>query len=205
MVQQTMVQFGFLNFEIGVMMPIHKPMPRRAFLKLGSLAAMTTLAPASVFAKSRQEEFRTLSFYNLHTGETLSTTYWEQGVYHAGAINEFNQLLRDHRTGETHPIDITLFDLLHSIRSQTGRKDPFNVISGYRSPKTNTMLKGQSAASGVAKKSLHMVGKAIDINLPGFKLADLRHVAIQQQRGGVGYYPNSNFVHVDTGAVRQWQ
>ncbi|WP_197723362.1 DUF882 domain-containing protein [Thiomicrorhabdus aquaedulcis] len=188
-------------------MPDHHSMKRRAFLKLGmgSVAAIAGIAPAAVFAKSSHEEFRNLSFYNTHTGETLSTTYWEQGVYHKSAINEFNQLLRDHRTGESHPIDIKLFDLLHAIRAQTGRKDAFNVISGYRSAKTNAMLNGKSAASGVAKKSLHMQGKAIDINLPGFKLADLRTIAMHQQRGGVGFYPKSNFIHVDTGSVRHWQ
>jgi uncharacterized protein YcbK (DUF882 family) len=180
-------------------------MNRRNFLKLGGMGAAAAFAPTGVLAKPHKEEFRTLSFYNLHTGEALRTTYWEQGIYHPGAIEEINQLLRDHRTGETIEMDLELFDLLHAIRAQTGSKKAFNVISGYRSPKTNAMLKGRSANSGVATKSLHMVGKAIDINLPGFELAHLRKVAMMQKRGGVGYYPASNFVHVDTGRVRHWQ
>lgn len=181
-------------------------MNRRTLLKLGSLGTATALAPTAALAKwqknTAQTSPRALSFYNLHTGESLHTTYWEEGVYHAEALKEINHLLRDHRTGGVIDMDVELLDLLHDIRNRTGTQQAFNVISGYRSPKTNAMLNQQT--SGVAKKSLHMVGKAIDINLPGFQLADLRKVALQQKRGGVGFYPKSNFIHVDTGRVRYW-
>ncbi|WP_373019495.1 DUF882 domain-containing protein [Thiomicrorhabdus sp.] len=187
-------------------MSIHNQMNRRSFLKLGGMGTAAALAPTSLFASMQKqqskEEFRTLSFYNLHTGESLKTTYWEQGIYHPEALEEISHVLRDFRTNETHDMDIALFDLLHDIRNQTGSKKSFNVISGYRSPKTNAML--HTTTQGVATKSLHMVGKAIDINLPGFKLADLRKVAMHQRQGGVGFYPKSNFVHVDTGRVRYW-
>ncbi|MDG6774749.1 DUF882 domain-containing protein [Thiomicrorhabdus sp. ZW0627] len=185
----------------------HDNMNRRTFLKLGGMgAAAAALAPTSVFAnmqrQHKDEEFRTLSFYNLHTGESLKTTYWEQGIYHPEALEEIEHVLRDFRTDETHKMDIALFDLLHDIHNRAGKNKAFNVISGYRSPKTNAML--HNTTQGVATKSLHMVGKAIDINLPGLKLTDLRKIAMHEKQGGVGFYPKSNFVHVDTGRVRHW-
>lgn len=187
-------------------MPIHNEMNRRNFLKLGGMGAAMALAPTSLLAsvqkQNKNEAFRSLAFYNLHTGESLRTTYWEQGVYHPEALEEIQHVLRDFRTGETHDMDIALFDLLHNIQSKTGGNKAFNVISGYRSPKTNAML--NNTTQGVAKKSLHTVGKAIDINLPGLDLKHLRKIAMHEKQGGVGFYPKSNFVHVDTGRVRYW-
>lgn len=176
-------------------------MDRRAFLKLGGMGAVAALAPVSLFANAN-EDFRSLSFYNLHTGESLRTTYWEEGQYLPGALEEINRLLRDHRTGEATQMNVALLDLLHTIRTAADSRKPFNIISGYRSPKTNAMLHNNT--SGVAKKSLHMEGKAIDINLPGLELSQLKKIAMQAKRGGVGYYPSSNFVHVDVGRVRHW-
>lgn len=187
-------------------MPILKEMGRRNFLKLGSMGLVAACTPTTLLANVKKvhknDEFRSLSFYNLHTGESLHTTYWEQGAYHPQALEEIQHVLRDFRTGDTHDMDIALFDLLHEIRSKSGSQKAFNVISGYRSPKTNAMLNGTT--NGVAKKSLHMLGKAIDINLPGLELKHLRKIAINEKQGGVGFYPKSNFVHVDTGRVRNW-
>lgn len=178
-------------------------MQRRTFLKLGLAGlAASTLTPTSVFAKSIETRHRTISLYNLHTGESLKTTYWENGVYHAEALKELNHLLRDHRNNARHNIDARLFDLLHKIQQRSGSQQAFHVISGYRSPQTNAML--HNTTSGVASKSLHTQGKAIDIRLPGVALNDLRQIALQQKGGGVGFYPKSNFVHVDTGRVRYW-
>jgi uncharacterized protein YcbK (DUF882 family) len=179
-----------------------RSMERREFLKLGGLGMMAAMAPSSLFGKGNSDHFRSLSFYNLHTGESLRTTYWEEGIYIPEALDEINHLLRDHRTGEVMQMDVALFDLLHDIRSKADTRKPFNIISGYRSPQTNATLRNHS--SGVAKKSLHMQGKAIDINLSGVDLSQLRKIAMHEKSGGVGYYPASNFVHVDVGRVRYW-
>lgn len=178
-------------------------MNRRNFLKLGAAGTMAAaMSPTSALANSIEERHRSISLYNLHTGESIRTTYWEDGIYHAEALQELNHLLRDHRTNEAHAIDSELFDLLHQIHQHSGKKQAFHVISGYRSPKTNAML--NRTTNGVAKKSLHMEGKAIDIRLPGLELQNLRKIAMKEQVGGVGFYPKSNFVHVDTGRVRYW-
>lgn len=147
---------------------------------------------------------RRLSFYNIHTEETLSTVYWERGRYLDASLSEIDHLLRDFRTGEIKAIDPDLLDLLHRLEGALDCTDPIHVISGYRSPETNAMLRRRS--KNVAKNSYHMYGRAIDIRLPGRCLCDLRAAAIAQGRGGVGYYPDpdSQFVHVDTGPVRTW-
>ena len=132
----------------------------------------------------------------------MRTTYWEEGVYIPEAMEEINHVLRDYRTGEAAAMDRELMDLLYAIRTKSGNTKPFRIISGYRSPKTNAMLNKKT--SGVAKKSLHMEGKATDINLPGTDLAQLRKIAMHIKGGGVGFYPKSGFVHVDVGRVRYW-
>ncbi len=175
---------------------------RRKFLQFGALTAGTLMVPEQLLAMGEKESFRSLSFYNLHTGESLRTTYWEEGIYIPEALEEINHILRDHRADKAAAMDIGVIDLLHAIRSEVGTRKPFQIISGYRSPRTNAMLHNNT--SGVAKKSLHMEGKAIDINLPGLALSDLRKVAMHLKRGGVGFYPKSNFVHVDVGRVRYW-
>lgn len=145
---------------------------------------------------------RSLSFESLHTGERLSATYWADGRYQAEETKRIDQILRDHRTGEIHTIDSGLLDLLHQLRAslETGR--PFQVISGYRSPATNGML--ASASDGVARNSLHVLGLAIDVRVQDRSLTQLRDAALRLQGGGVGFYPRSNFVHVDVGRVRSW-
>lgn len=176
------------------------PLNRRSFLKLGLLAAAL---PLPAFAsRGRLMPERRLSFNNLHTGEKLDLPYWIEGDYVAESLAEINRVLRDHRTDQIAAIDTGLLDLLHRVQATLGTSQPFQVISGYRSPASNQMLAGHS--SGVAKGSLHMQGKAIDIRLPGVALADLRRTGLMLKGGGVGYYPNSDFVHLDVGRVRTW-
>lgn len=177
-----------------------KHVSRRKFLKLGLLAAAMPL-PASASAWLAAPE-RRLSFHNLHTGENLDLPYWVQGDYVPDALAEINHVLRDYRTDQVAAIDTRLLDLLDRVKAELGTAQPFQVISGYRSPATNHMLSERS--SGVAKHSLHMEGKAIDIRIPGVALADLRKTGLALQGGGVGYYPASDFVHLDVGRVRTW-
>jgi len=177
-------------------------MSRRKFLKLGVIAAAAAALPETVFARVPSPSERALSFYNIHTGESLRTAYWSQGVYSAGAMDEINYLLRDYRTGEIKAIDPGLLDLLYSVNRLVRSGDPFHVVSGYRSAATNAMLAAKS--SGVAKHSKHIEGKAIDVYLPDRALKELRRAALVLGRGGVGYYPESHFVHLDVGPVRTW-
>jgi uncharacterized protein YcbK (DUF882 family) len=145
---------------------------------------------------------RRLAFHNLHTGESLSSVYWEDGRYLADALAEIDHVLRDFRTGEVHRIDPALLDLVHRLGVALGSAQPFHVISGYRSPETNAMLASKSG--GVAKNSYHVKGMAIDLRLPDRRLEDLRAAALALAGGGVGYYPKSDFIHMDTGPVRAW-
>lgn len=145
---------------------------------------------------------RRVALHNLHTGEAVDATYWEGGAYVADALAEMNKVLRDFRTGEIHPIDTRLIDLLSSLSAQLGTAGPFRVISGFRSPATNAMLRARS--SGVASKSLHMQGLAIDLSLADRDLSSLRKAATGLRGGGVGYYPADGFVHLDAGPVRYW-
>ena len=148
------------------------------------------------------ENARTIAFHNLHTGEHLETTYWAEGNYITPALKHIDHVLRDFRTGDVARIDPRLLDLLHVLRSKMESSEPFHVISGYRSPKTNDTLAQQS--NGVAKKSLHMKGMAADVRLPGRALSGLKDAAASLKLGGVGYYPSSDFIHVDVGRVRYW-
>lgn len=171
---------------------------RRHLLRSGvGAAAAFAAGPALAMTESRK-----LAFLNTHTGESLAVSYFQAGSYDAIGLEQVARVLRDHRTGDIHPIDPALLDLLHELQALAGRADPFHVISGYRSPKTNGMLNARS--SGVATRSLHMDGKAIDIRLPGFQTKKLHQLAVSLKRGGVGYYAASDFVHVDTGRVRYW-
>ena len=129
-------------------------------------------------------------------------TYFESGRYLDDALGEVNRLLRDHRSGAVYAMDTSLLDLLHAVQRRCERDGPFEVISGYRSPATNEMLRRNS--SGVAKRSLHMQGRAIDVRISGLDTGKLRRAAMELSAGGVGYYPKSAFVHLDTGRVRAW-
>jgi len=174
-------------------------MSRRHFLRVSALAAGAAVVPSWLLA---QPACRSLSFVHTHTGERLAVEYWADGRYEPEALREIDHLLRDFPTGDAHPIDRGLLDVLADLRTGLGTRQPFQVISGYRSPATNAALR--AAGHGVATHSLHIQGQAIDVRIPGVRLADLRRAAIDERRGGVGYYPDSDFVHVDTGRIRYW-
>jgi Uncharacterized protein conserved in bacteria len=143
-----------------------------------------------------------LAFDHLHTGEKMAIEYYARGAYVPQALTSVNRLLRDFRTGDVGTIDVGLLDLLHRLAALTASRRPFQIISGYRSPATNEALRQHSA--GVARDSLHVRGQAIDIRLADVPLQSLRDAAQSMRSGGVGYYPASDFVHVDTGRVRSW-
>lgn len=145
---------------------------------------------------------RRLRFHNLHTEEKIDLVYWTENNYVPESLSEINRILRDHRTNELAAIDTRLLDLLHRVSTAVDASRPFEIISGYRSPATNQTLRKSS--TGVAKRSLHMQGKAIDVRIPGIELSNLRRAALALKGGGVGYYPDSNFVHLDVGRVRTW-
>ncbi|WP_404809964.1 DUF882 domain-containing protein [Microvirga lenta] len=145
---------------------------------------------------------RSLSFYHTHTRETATITYRRDGRYDDRALEQLNWLLRDWRVERPAKMDPRLFDILWEIYREAGSNEPIHVISAYRSPATNSMLRRRS--SGVSDQSQHMLGKAMDIRLPDVDTARLRAIAMRMQYGGVGYYPSSQFVHVDTGSVRAW-
>lgn len=179
----------------------HKGVSRRRLIQLGALGSLSlAMVPRTVLAKAGVE--RKLSFNALHTGETLKTVFWQDGAYVPEALKTINYLLRDFRTGDVKEIDPALLDTLFVLRHALDTKDPFEVISGYRSPATNAMLRAEG--HGVAKHSFHMKGMAIDIRVENRRLRDLHRAALALKAGGVGYYPVSNFVHVDTGPVRHW-
>lgn len=175
---------------------------RRAFLG-ASLVAGGMLALPSITRADDQLASRRLRLYNTHTGEVLDVTYFEQGVYHDEALREIDHILRDHRANKAAPMARGVIDLVHDIAHALESEKPVHIISGYRSPETNAMLR-KTGGGGVARRSLHMDGIAIDIRLPGRELRNVRDAAWAMQRGGVGFYPGQQFVHVDTGRVRRW-
>jgi len=193
-----------LNFSVNENRPADNRLLRRDFLKLAAIATGILFNPLSALAAfdSRSKPFKNLAFYNTHTQERLHICYCRNGKYDIKALSKINHILRDHRSGEVKAIDTRLLDLLHVLSYKSNPQRPFHVISGYRSPATNKKLRKNS--SGVAARSLHMQGKAIDIRIPGFKTRQLRNVARNLKSGGVGYYPKSDFVHVDVGRVRYW-
>lgn len=191
---------------------------RRTFLTLAAGAGVamasgeglaSAVAPplASLPAPARPPvlpaaEVRRAFVHNLHTGETLNAVYWESGRYVPGALAEAMRVMRDWRNGQEHVMDPRLFDLLHAVQSRLEVNRPMQLISGYRSPATNRMLHAESGE--VAAHSQHLIGKASDIRIEGVELATLHRAALSLKAGGVGFYPQSDFVHVDVGPVRQW-
>lgn len=179
---------------------------RRHLLGMAGLAGLALSSPlaraAHTHAHAHIHHSKDLSLRNLHTDDQVSCTYWIAGEYQSDALLEVNQCLRDHRSGDIGEMDPLLLDSIHALTDFIGYSGEVHIISGYRSPKTNEMLRKTS--SGVAKKSYHMLGKAVDLRLPDVSLSQLHKVALAMHNGGVGYYPKSNFLHLDTGPKRNW-
>lgn len=183
---------------------------RRSFLGLGAATLGGVMLPSLVTSASAAnfkggvigEGARRLTFRNTHTGDSFSGVYRVGSKYLPDAFKQINYVLRDFRTDQVYAMDPRLIDIIYTVHRMTGQSKPFEIISGYRSPKTNTMLRGKS--SGVAKKSYHMKGQAIDLRIKDFSTARLRDLAKSLRAGGVGYYSKSDFIHVDTGDVRSW-
>ena len=167
-----------------------------------SILLLSVLLLGPISSLEPGEDIRQLSFYHTHTSEELSVTYYANGEYVVEALNKLNHLLRDFRSGDATEMDRSVFDILFEIQKSTGSTGIYHVISAYRSPTTNEILRSKSG--GVARNSQHLLGKAIDVRLTDLDTAKLRDVALELTRGGVGYYRKSDFVHVDTGRVRRW-
>ena len=179
-------------------------MSRRRFLGVGACATGLSLFPRLAPAQSRLtgSPEKSLAFYNTHTGETFKRVYWFRGRYLPDALQAVNRILRDHHVDEIRSIDPELLDLLYAIGQEVDATEPFHIVSGYRSPITNAILRQHNRR--VAEDSLHVQGKAVDIKIPSRSVAAVRRAAVALQGGGVGYYPYAQFVHVDTGPVRSW-
>jgi uncharacterized protein YcbK (DUF882 family) len=176
---------------------------RRRLIKVSGYAVAATagfaLAPR---AHALAPQAKRIALLNLHTNEQLELDFFSGGAYLPTALAQIDRTLRDFRTGEVHAIDPSLLDYLYDVAGLLGADASFQVISGYRSPATNAMLRTHS--EGVANGSLHMQGQAIDIRMAGIKCEDLATRALEAYRGGVGFYAASDFVHLDTGAFRTW-
>jgi len=181
---------------------------RRAVLRAGALGGLMLSAlaagpvQAASFGLPKNGAYR-VSFRNAHTGESFSGAYRIGDRYLPEAFAKINAVMRDFRTGEVFPIDPRVIDIMYTVQGKLGSKNPFEVLSGYRSPWTNNMLQN-TGSGGVATNSLHLTGQAVDLRLPGTSIARVRDVGREIAAGGVGYYPRSNFVHLDTGRVRSW-
>ena len=167
----------------------------KTILLLVSMAAVSTLS-------GNTGGERTLKFFHTHTGDSLQVVYFRQGDYDSDAFAQLKVFMADWRNGKQHDLDPELMDILWQLQQVTGSTNTWEVISAYRSPETNELLRSRS--SGVAKSSQHLLGTAIDVRLRGEELEELRDNARSLKLGGVGYYEKSNFLHVDTGRVRYW-
>jgi len=175
------------------------PLHRRTLLKL----AGTGLLAGAGLVQAAHPPARELTLLNLHTGEQLHTIYWAQGRYLDSGLRRIDHLLRDHRAEAQIAMDPRLLELLYLLHQRLAPATPIHVISGYRAPQTNALLR--ASGGGVARKSLHMEGKAVDLRLPGVALSELHRAARGLRAGGVGYYPGSDFVHLDVGPLRHWR
>jgi uncharacterized protein YcbK (DUF882 family) len=172
---------------------------RRAFLRNATLASLSLTGAPAVRA---EPQTRSLSLVHTHTGESLIETYFDVNGYASEGLGRINYFLRDFRSNEIHAIDVRVLDILHDLQVVAGHDAPYEIISGYRSPQTNAALRRIS--TGVAEHSFHMQGRAIDVRLPGFSTRELHGMARRLGSGGVGFYPRSDFIHLDSGPVRCW-
>ena len=195
------------------MLPVNTPWTRRRWIKtalagsaglaLARFAGAEELAAAAEKAEPAQPVERFVELFNTHTSETFSAVFKKGAEFDAVALTRFNKVLRDHRNGQVHEIDPRLFDQLHDLALAAKCEPRFEIISGYRSPESNNKMSARPG-SGVAKKSLHMQGRALDLRLKHCSCSDLRDLALAAKQGGVGYYRRSDFVHIDTGTFRTW-
>ena len=184
---------------------------RRGFIKSSGLFSGALIAvgivgstPAMAYMPARpRTDKKSLMLHNLHTGEHYNGVFKIGDTYDRDELQKLNYFLRDHRNGKVHRIDPQTLEILARIRQSTGRvDDEMQVVSGYRSPETNALLR--KASNGVAKRSMHLEGRAIDFRFNGTSTRELRSIAISMKAGGVGYYRGSNFLHIDNGLVRHW-
>jgi uncharacterized protein YcbK (DUF882 family) len=184
----------------------HTEMNRRHFCKIANLAVLGGLMglskSASALVCATPEDSRYLSLYSIQTGEKVEQAFWSGGKFLTAGLNKINHLLRDFRTNEVKAIDPGLLQMLFDLARNLGVAPEYHVISGYRSAATNAMLRKKS--NGVARKSFHLQGKAVDIRMPAVALKDLHTAALDLKQGGVGYYPGPDFIHVDVGPTRTW-
>ncbi len=179
---------------------------RRHFLRLSGMTVLASMVvfnrPLAAAVLTKSDTDRGLRLHNIHTGENLDCIYWSQGIYNPRSLSAIDRLLRDHRTGDIHPIDPALLDLMSRIADHLKVAPVFHVVSGFRSKRTNQALRNQGRK--VAGKSFHILGKAVDIRMPEVDVVQLHKAALALQQGGVGLYRGRDFVHIDTGPVRQW-
>jgi uncharacterized protein YcbK (DUF882 family) len=179
------------------------PLPPRKPVHAGLVPGRKPeISKAAMRAPSVSKRARMVNLYNVHTGEKVRAAFWQDGRYVPETMRAITRMMRDHRVNQTHKIDPKLIDLMHAIQMRVGMQRPLEIVSAYRSPHTNEMLR--EAGYGVAEHSYHMVGKAVDIRVPGVRLSQLSRMAKSMRRGGVGTYGSGNFLHVDTGPVRYW-
>ena len=174
-----------------------------AGLSLAQVAWAKDVAEIEVEASAGKLIERSIKLINTHTNEIASVVFKRGDEFDVTALTSLNAVLRDHRNGETHEIDLRLFDQLHDLALAAHCDPHFEIISGYRSQESNDKMSARPG-SGVAKKSLHMQGRALDVRLKGCPCSDLRDLALAAKQGGVGYYRRSDFVHIDTGTFRSW-
>ncbi len=176
---------------------------RRHFLRQAAclgVAGLTGLPAGRAMASAGED--KTLRLYNIHTGEYLTTTFWAEGQYQDAEVQMLDALLRDHRANQAMAMQRELYEKMYYLQQLFNSREPLYIVSGYRAPATNSGLR--QVSDGVAENSLHMQGKAVDLRIPGVSHRHLHQAALAMRSGGVGYYPKSGYIHIDTGRVRSW-